>query len=150
MLFKICREIRAKISCAFLAGRKVLPRFHQIFPIRDAKFQIKFQILFTKNSGKRKAHKHKLFDPVGFGTARVCPWDKPDSSGTNPVVPGTNPGFLLVLHSGSPVCPRDKPSLSLGQTRGRRAAEKVYVLKVYVPFSLAKNFTKESWTCSGP
>ena len=23
-------------------------------------------------------------------------------------VPGTNPGFLLILHSGSPVCPRDK------------------------------------------
>ena len=54
------------------------------------------------------------------------------------------------------VCPRDKPrfspyftqwkpSLSLGQTRfvpgtsrGRRAAERVCVLKVYVPFSLAK------------
>ena len=51
------------------------------------------------------------------------------------------------------VCPRDKPrfssyftqrkpSLSLGQTqfvpgtfRGRRAADRVYVLKVYVPFS---------------
>ena len=50
-------------------------------------------------------------------------------------------------------CPRDKPrfsfyftqrkpSLSLGQTRfvpgtfrGRRAADRVYVLKVYVPFS---------------
>ena len=26
------------------------------------------------------------------------------------------------------------PSLSLGQSRGRGAAEKVYVLKVYVPF----------------
>ena len=39
---------------------------------------------------------------------------------------GTNPGFLLILHSGS-----------LGQTRGRRAAQKVYVKKVYVPFLLA-------------
>ena len=56
------------------------------------------------------------------------------------------------------VCPRDKPrfapyftqwkpSLSLGQTqfvpgtfRGRRAAERVYVLKVYVPFSFPKEF----------
>ena len=28
-------------------------------------------------------------------------------------VPGTNPGFLLILHSGSPACPRDKRSLSL-------------------------------------
>ena len=54
-------------------------------------------------------------------------------------------GSLLILHSGSPVCPRDKPSLSQGQTQfvpepswGRRAAEKVYLLKVYVPFLLAK------------
>ena len=37
------------------------------------------------------------------------------------------------LHNGNPVC----LGLSLGQSRGRRAAEKVYVLKVYVPFSLA-------------
>ena len=36
--------------------------------------------------------------------------------------PGTGPGFRLILHSGSPICPRDKPSLSLGQSRGRRAA----------------------------
>ena len=35
------------------------------------------------------------------------------------------------------VCPWDKPGLSLGQSRGRRAAQKVYVKKVYVPFSLA-------------
>ena len=36
-------------------------------------------------SGKTKAHKHKLFSPVGLGTTpglsrgfhRVCPWDKP-------------------------------------------------------------------------
>ena len=46
-------------------------------------------------SGKKKAHKHKLFGPVA---------------------PGTNLGFLLILHSRSPVCPRDKPSLSQGQT----------------------------------
>ena len=73
---------------------------------------------------------------TGFvpGTNPVCPWDKsgeklgqtqefsystkwkPDFTG---FVPGTNPG------------------LSLGQSRGRRAAQKVYVKKVYVPFSLA-------------
>ena len=34
-------------------------------------------------------------------------------------------------------CPWDKPGLSLGQTRGRRAAQKVHVKKVYEPLSLA-------------
>ena len=77
------------------------------------------------------------------GTNRGCPRDKVGlSQGQTQVfsllytveaqfVPGTNP-----------VCPWDKPGLSLGQTRfvpgtfrGRRAAERVYVLKVYVPFS---------------
>ena len=67
-------------------------------------------------SGKEKAHKHKLFGPVGLKA---------------------NPGFLLILHSENRGCPRDKPCLSLGQTRGRRAAEKVHVLKVYVLFLLA-------------
>ena len=33
--------------------------------------------------------------------------------------------------------------MSLGQTRGRRAASKVYVLKAYVPFSLAPNCAAE-------
>ena len=41
---------------------------------------------------KKKAHKHKLFCPVGLGTA---------------------PGILLILHSGSPI----SPGLSLGQTQ---------------------------------
>ena len=41
--------------------------------------------------GKKKAHKHKLSAQVSFGT---------------------NPGFLLILHSGSPVRLRDKPSSS--------------------------------------
>ena len=66
--------------------------------------------------------------------------DKPGlSPGQSGFVPGTNPGFLLILHSGSPVCPLDKPSLSLGQFRGRRAADRVYVLKVYVPFPFPRN-----------
>ena len=58
-------------------------------------------------------------------------------------VPGTSPGFLLILHNGSPACPRDKPSLSLGRSQGRRVAEKVYVFKVYVPFSLAMVFLQD-------
>ena len=40
---EICLEIRPEISCAFLAGRKVLPKnYPQIFPIGDFKYQIKF------------------------------------------------------------------------------------------------------------
>ena len=85
--------------------------------------------------GKKKAHKHKFFYPVGLGTTpglsrgfhRVCPWDKPGEN------LGTNPGFLLILHNGSPA----NPGLSLGQSQGRRAVQKVYVKKVYVAFSLA-------------
>ena len=57
----------------------------------------------------------------GPGTKWACPRDKPRFS---------------------PYFTQWKPSLSLGQTqfvpgtfRGRRAAEKVYVFKVYVPFS---------------
>ena len=89
-------------------------------------------------SDKKKAHKHKLFGPVALGTTRHCPRDESGLSlGQTHFVPGTNPGFLLILHNGRPVCPRDKPSLSLGQSRGRRAAERVYVFNVYVPFSLA-------------
>ena len=69
-------------------------------------------------SGKKKAHKHKLFCPVGLGTT-----------------PGLSRGFHRV-------CPWDKPGLSQGQSRGRRAAHKVYVKRVYVPFSLANFGTK--------
>ena len=50
----------------------------------------------------------------------VCPSDAQ-------FVPGTNPGFLLALHSGSPV----------RTNQGRRETEQAYVLKVDVPFSLA-------------
>ena len=81
-----------------------------------------------------------MFSPVALemtpgtflGQTGVRTWDKPTSS------QGQSQGFLLILHNGTPACPRDKPSLSLGQTRERRAAEKLYVLKVYVPFSLAR------------
>ena len=37
------------------------------------------------------------------------------------------------------VCPWDKPGLSLGQTWGRRAAQKVYVKKVFVPFLVPRS-----------
>ena len=52
-------------------------------------------------SGKKKAHKHKLFGPVALGTPRECPGDKPGlSPGQSGFVPGTNPGFLPRGHSG--------------------------------------------------
>ena len=107
-------------------------------------------------SGKKKAHKHKLFGPVALGTPPECPRDKPGlSPGQSGFVPGTNPGFLLILHSGSPVCPWDIPSLSLGHSqfvpgtfRGRRAADRVYVLKVYVPFSFPNLAESAPWRSS--
>ena len=57
-------------------------------------------LLRTPESGKEKAHKHKLFGPVAPGTTTGL------SQGQTQFVPGTNPG-----------CPWDKPGLSLGQTR---------------------------------
>ena len=78
---------------------------------------------FAFLSGKKKAHKHKPFGPVALGTPQECPGDKPGlSPGQSGFVPGTNPGFLLTLHSGSPVCPWDKPSLSrdISGTKGGR------------------------------
>ena len=96
----------------------------------------------TAKFRQEKAHKHKLFCPVGLrispdlsqgqtqfvpGTNPVKNWDKPRISFTQ-WKPG-KPGFV----------PGTNPGLSLGQTRGRREEQRVYVKKVYVPFSLAKN-----------
>ena len=67
-----------------------------------------------------------------LGRPPVCPRDKPSLSlGQTRVVPGTNPGFLLILHSGSPVCPRDKPSLSLGQT-GDEGRQKKFMYETFM------------------
>ena len=89
-------------------------------------------------SGKKKARKHKLFGPVALGTTPGL------SLGQTQFVPGTNPGCPGDKPRFSPYFTQWKPSLSLGQARfvpgtnrWRMAAEKVYVLKVYVPFSLA-------------
>ena len=89
-------------------------------------------------SGKKKAHKHKFFGPVALGTTPgMCLGQIGLFPGTNPLCPRDKPRF-------SPYFTQWKPSLSLGQTqfvpgttRGRRAAQNVYVSKVYVPFSLA-------------
>ena len=72
-------------------------------------------IKFTPSleSGKKKAHKHKLFCPVGPSFHWICPRDKPSLSlGQIRCKTGTNPGILLILYSGSPI----SPGLSLGQT----------------------------------
>ena len=51
-------------------------RADKIYPLKN----------LYNHSGKRKAHKHKLFCPVGLGTT-----------------PGlSDPGFVLILHSGIP------------------------------------------------
>ena len=60
------------------------------------------------------------------GTNVVKTWDKP----------GFSPYFTLEARQ-TRVCPWDKPGLSQGQSRGRSTVQKVYVNKVYVPFSLA-------------
>ena len=82
-----------------------------------------------------------FFVRLVLGRPRVCPGDFTGFVlGTNPVKTSDKPGFSPYFHSGSPISPGlslDKPGLSLGQSRGRRAAQKVYVKKVYVPFSLA-------------
>ena len=86
-------------------------------------------------SRKKKAQKHDFF-LSGWS------WDDPG------FVPGISPGlslgqarvFSLFYTVEARVCPRDKPSLSLGQSRGRRVTQRVYVKKVYVPFLLATYF----------
>ena len=68
-------------------------------------------------SGKKKAHKHKLFGPVALGTTPGL------SLGPTHFVPGTNPGFLLIytmeaqfVPGTHPVCPWDNP----GDEGGRK------------------------------
>ena len=67
------------------------------------------------------------------------------SPGQTGFVPGTKWAFPRDKPRFSPYFTQRKPSSSLGQTRfvpgtfrGRRAAERVYVLKVYVPLSFPK------------
>ena len=67
-------------------------------------------------SGKKKAHKHKLFGPVALGTQsgfvpgtnRVCPRDKVGLS------QGQTQVFSLLYTVEAQFCPWDKPGLSLG------------------------------------
>ena len=81
----------------------------------------------------RKRHINiNFFVRLVLGRPQVCPGDFTGLvPGTNPVKTWDTPGF--------------SPGLSLGQarlSRGRRVAQKVYVKKVYVPFSLARGGAK--------
>ena len=67
------------------------------------------------DSGKKKAQKHKLFDPVGLGTT--------------PGMSRWQTGLVLILHTGSPICPRDKPSLSPGTIPGTKGSRKSSCVK---------------------
>ena len=91
---------------------------------------------------KKKAH--KLFCPVGLGTTPgLCFGDFTGFvPGTKPVKTCDKPGFSPLFYTGSPdftgFVPGTSPVKVPGQSRKRRAAQKDYVKKVYVPFSLAK------------
>ena len=61
-------------------------------------------------SGKKKAHKHKLFGPVAPGTTTGL------SQGQTQFVPGTSPGCPWDKPGFSPYFTQWKPSLSQGQT----------------------------------
>ena len=75
----------------------------------------------TPHSGKKKAHKHKLFCLVGLGTTpglsrgfhRVYPWDKfgenLDKPGFSPFFTQWKPDFTGFVPGTNPACPWDKP-----------------------------------------
>ena len=101
----------------------------------------------SRISGKKKARDINInfFVRLVLRRSRVCPGDFTGFGfvpGTNPLRTWDKPGFSPYFTQWKPsfhrVCPWDKPSLSLGQSRGRRAAQKVYVKKVYVPSLLAR------------
>ena len=84
-------------------------------------------------SQTKKAHKHKFFGPVGLGTTPGLSQEQTRSvPGTSPVCPWDKARFSPYFTQWKPSLSQGKCSLSLGQTRGRRAAEKIDVLKVYV------------------
>ena len=89
--------------------------------------------------------KHKRFGPVGLGTTPGLSQGQTGFvPGTNPLCPRHKPRYSPNLHDGSPVRPWDKPSLSLGQSRDE-GRQKMVVLKVYLPFSLAFSSLELFW-----
>ena len=145
---KTCHELRQlgipllALSVRFL--EKLLRRFQFLVPVRFPRTLLERPILVILTAIYRSPEGHlarilpeKCSEGVlfFFQARKRHMWHKHKLPKN---VPGTNPGFLLVLHNGSPVCPLGQtPSLFLEHSQGRRAAEKVYVLRVDVPFSLA-------------
>ena len=81
---------------------------------------------------------HKLFCPVGLGTTLGLSGEFTGFvPGTNPVKTWDKPGFSPYFTQWKPDFTGFVPGTN-PQSRGRRAAQKVYVKKVYVPFSLAR------------
>ena len=62
---------------------------------------------YCRRQGNKRHININFFVRLVLGRPRVSPGD------FTGFVPGTNPGFILILHSGSPI----SPGLSLGQTR---------------------------------
>ena len=79
-----------------------------------------------QESGKKKAHKHKLFCPVGLGTTpglsgdftRFVPGTKPvktwDKPGFSPYFTQRKPDFTVFVPGTNPVCPRTIPGTKGG------------------------------------
>ena len=69
---------------------------------------------FPKIQARKRHININFFVRLVLGRPRVCPGDFTGFvPGTNSLKPGTNLGFLLILHSGSPA----NPGLSQGRTR---------------------------------
>ena len=66
---------------------------------------------------------------MALGRPQVCPRHKPSCPKDKPRV------SPFIVHS-LEVCPRNKRQFGCGTNQSQRAAGKVYVLNVYVPFSL--------------
>ena len=118
-------------------------------------------------SGKKMAHKHNFVVRLPLGRPRDCPWDKPGLSlGQTQFVPGTTQVFSLFYQveaqfvpGTNPIGPRNRPSLSLGQSRGRRAGrtslcvkrlsrEKLYTTPPPSPHFWPKGiFQRRGWGC---
>ena len=71
-------------------------------------------MFWRSESGKKKAHKHKHFCPVGLGTTPGLSGNFTGFvPGTNPVKTWDKPGLSSYFTQGSQI----SPGLSLGQTR---------------------------------
>ena len=78
-------------------------------------------------SGKKKAHKHKVFGPFALGTPRECPRDKPGLS------PGQSARFSSYFTQLVPVWPWDIP----GTKGGRQSLCVKSLCAFFVPYSQA-------------